>query len=207
MIGLERHGRKALRLACCVVFSLASAGVAVTKQKPSPAKDKLDEYVQRARASGQVAPTNGGLWSPGGRFSDLATDYKARNTNDLIVIRIVEQTSAVANGAVKSQRTLDANSSISALGGQLGPKTALQNIFTPHSQQALNGQAQTTSNSQLTTSLAGHVVEALHNGALVVEAVREVEMNNQRQTLVVRGIARLIYIESIHIFYPRGHCS
>jgi len=37
----------------------------------------------------------GSLWPlEGGRFTDLATDYKARRLNDLVIIRIVEQTLA-----------------------------------------------------------------------------------------------------------------
>jgi flagellar L-ring protein precursor FlgH len=66
----------------------------------------------------------------------------------------------------------------------------LQNIFSPQSSQALNGQAQTASDSSFTTSLAAQVVSVLPNGFLVVEAVRQMEMNNQRQTLVVRGVVR-----------------
>ncbi len=190
MTGCKGPGKARERLAWCLILVLASAGVAVAKQKPSRSQDRLSEYVERARASVQSAPSQGGLWAPGGRFSDLATDYKARNLNDLIVIRIVEQTTAVADGAVKSQRKLDANSSISSFWGQLAPRNGWQNIFTPHSEQTLDGQAQTSSNSHLTASLAGHVVEVLPNGNMVVEAAREVEMNNQRQTLLVRGIVR-----------------
>lgn len=190
MIGRAGQVKVNGRLAWYLVLALATAGLAVAKQKPRQGEDRLAEFVQRARASVQTAPAPGSLWTSGGLLSDLATDYKARSLNDLIVIKIVEQTTAVADGAVKSQRTLDANSGISAFWGQLGPRNGWQNIFTPHSQQTLNGQAQTSSNSQLTTSLAGHVVEVLPNGALVVEAAREVEMNNQRQTLVVRGVVR-----------------
>jgi flagellar L-ring protein precursor FlgH len=66
----------------------------------------------------------------------------------------------------------------------------LQNIFSPQSSQALNGQAQTASVSSFVASLAAQVVSVLPNGFLVVEAVRQMEMNNQRQTLLVRGVVR-----------------
>jgi flagellar L-ring protein precursor FlgH len=190
MAGHIKRGEAWGGLAWCLVLALAGGSLAAAKQKPSRSQDRLSEYVQRARAAVQPAPTEGGLWSPGGRFTDLAGDYKARNLNDLIVIKIVEQTTAVADGTVKSQRKLDASSSISAFWGQLGARNGWQNIFTPHSQQSLDGQAQTSSTSQLTTRLAGQVVEVLPNGAMVVEATREVEMNNQHQTLIVRGIVR-----------------
>ena len=40
----------------------------------------------------------------------MASDYKARNVNDLIVIQVVESTTAAEDGAVKSARTFSASS-------------------------------------------------------------------------------------------------
>jgi flagellar L-ring protein precursor FlgH len=160
------------------------------KEKPKPAHDQLADYVARVRAATGAAPTTGSVWTPQSPYSDLASDYKARNINDLIVIQVVEQTSAAADGSVKSQRTFSASSSITGLFGTLGPNNALQNIFSPSSSRSLNGQAQTSSDSSLTTSLAGRVADVLPNGFLVIEAVREVEVNNQHQTLIVRGVVR-----------------
>jgi flagellar L-ring protein precursor FlgH len=128
--------------------------------------------------------------TPNSPYTDMASDYKARNINDLIVIQVVEQTTAAQDGAVKSQRSFSASSGISGLMGSPGPTSGLQNIFSPNSNRTLNGQAQTTSNSSLATSLSGRVVDVLPNGFLVVEAVRELEMNNQRQTILVRGVVR-----------------
>jgi flagellar L-ring protein precursor FlgH len=42
----------------------------------------------------------------------------------------------------------------------------------------------------LSTSLAGQVIAVLPNGNLVVEAERKIVMNNQKETMVVRGVAR-----------------
>jgi flagellar L-ring protein precursor FlgH len=120
----------------------------------------------------------------------LPGDDKARNVNDTIIINVVEQTTAEGDASVKSARTFAASSSISALGGLLKANNGLQNIFSPQSSQALNGAAQTTSNSSFATSLAAQVVSVLPNGFLVIEAVRHMEMNNQRQTLVIHGVVR-----------------
>jgi flagellar L-ring protein FlgH len=54
----------------------------------------------------------------------------------------------------------------------------------------LNGQAQTSSDSALTTSLSGRVVDVLPNGYLVIEARRQVYMNNQHQAVVIHGVVR-----------------
>jgi flagellar L-ring protein FlgH len=160
------------------------------KQKPQPAHDQLADYLKQVRATTKPSPVMGNIWTPQSPYTDLAGDYKAHNANDLIVIQVVEQTTAAADGAVKSQRTFSASSGISGLMGTPGPTSGLLNIFSPSSNRTLNGQAQTSSNSSLTTGLSGRVVEVLPNGFLVLEAVREVEMNNQHQTFIVRGVVR-----------------
>jgi flagellar L-ring protein precursor FlgH len=180
--------RKLLALWASLALLVASSAVA--KEKARPAGQGLADYIARVRATGGTAPTIGSLWSPQSPYADMARDYKARTVNDLIVIHVLEETNAQADGAVKSQRAFSASSGISGLLGQVGPTSGLQTIFSPNSQRALDGQAQTSSSSRLTASLAGHVVDLLPNGFLVVEAERQVDMNNQRQTLIVRGVVR-----------------
>ncbi len=159
--------------------------------KEPPAEQRLSNYVGRARAwSAASTPSVGSLWSSQGLFSDLVLDYKARKVNDLIVIHIIEQTTAEAAGSVQSQRDFEANSGISGLLGIVGERSGLRTLFSPASGRGLSGRAQTASDTRLTTTLAGHVVEVLPNGNMVVEAAREVEMNGERQILLVRGIVR-----------------
>ena len=170
-----------------LLFPFAANGA---KKKSQPAQDLLADYLAKVRATTAAAQVVGNIWTPLSPYTDMAGDYKARNVNDLIVIQVVESTTAAEDGAVKSQRTFSASSGISGLMGTPGPSSGLQNIFSPNSNRALNGQAQTSSDSSLTTSLSGRVVEVLPNGFLVLEAVREIEMNNQHQTLIVRGVVR-----------------
>jgi flagellar L-ring protein precursor FlgH len=178
----------------CAVLLLAASGLAAAapgKSKQTETDHQLEQYIQRVRDSVSAPDRSlGSLWSSDGQFADLATDYKARRANDLISIRIVEQTSAQSAGSLKSSRSFDASSGISGLFGQLGSASGLQTLFSPHSSQSLDGQALASSTSGLHTSLGGHVVAVLPNGVLVIEAEREVEMNNEMQSVVVRGLVR-----------------
>lgn len=161
------------------------------KKKKAPSPSALQSYVARARAaSPAAAPANGGLWSAQSKFADLASDQKARAANDLIVIRIVEQTTADAQGSVSTDRQFNASSGINGLFGNVGATSGLRTLFSPTSQRTLEGSGQTSSSTRLQTLLTGQVVEVLPNGNLVVEASREVEMNNERQRVILRGIAR-----------------
>jgi flagellar L-ring protein precursor FlgH len=190
---MRHNARKSLTYFTLTLLVAASAWAAKDKKDKHVddlAADSLARYIERVRATTAPSPTPGSIWVPQGRFSDLPGDDKARNVNDTIIINVIEQTTAAADATVKSQRTFSASSSVTALGGLVKASNGLQNIFSPQSSQALNGQAQTASDSSFATSLAAHVVSVLPNGFLVVEAIRQMEMNNQRQTLVVRGVVR-----------------
>jgi len=183
--------RTAPTLIIIIIFFLPLPGYAVGfKKKGQPTKDHLAEYIERVKAVKASTPSTGSFWTPQSPYSDLASDYKARNVNDLIVIQVVESTTAAEDGAVKSARTFSASSGISGLMGTPGPTSGLQNIFSPSSSRTLNGQAQASSDSTLTTSLSGRVVDVLPNGFLVIEAVREMDMNNQHQTVIIHGVVR-----------------
>jgi flagellar L-ring protein precursor FlgH len=153
--------------------------------------ESLDQYLQRMQQSALIArpPSAGSLWVDGGRLADLGADYKARHVGDLITITVVQNITATNGGSVSSTRNLSASSGISALPAQL--KTAnVASLFSPTSAYSLAGKGQAATTSSLTTSLAGRVVAVLPSGALVIEAERELTMNNERQTVLLRGMVR-----------------
>jgi flagellar L-ring protein precursor FlgH len=184
------HGFTGIIVLSTMLFAIPGYGVGIRKKKPAQQKDYLAEYIERVRSVKASTPNTGSIWTPQSPYSDMASDYKARNINDLIVIQVVESTTAAEDGAVKSARTFAANSGISAFMGLPGPTAGIQNIFAPNSSRTLNGQAQTSSDSTLSTSLSGRVVDVLPNGFLVIEAVRQMFMNNQHQTVIIHGVVR-----------------
>lgn len=196
-----------LVIAAICLFALPAEMLGIGKKKPPQQKDFLAEYLQRARAMKVPAPNTGSIWTPQSPYSDMSSDYKARNVNDVIVIQVVESTTAAEDGAVKSSRTFSASSGISAVMGLPGPTAGIQNIFSPSSSRALNGQAATSSDSALTTSLSGRVVEVLPNGFLVIEAVRQMFMNNQHQTVIIHGVVRPGDINSANAVPSTAVCN
>src|SRR6202022_3365261 len=54
----------------------------------------------------------------------------------------------------------------------------------------LNAQGTSATNSSLTTTLGGQVVEVLPNGMMLIESAREVEFSQQTQTIILRGLVR-----------------
>lgn len=124
-----------------------------------------------------------------GPLSDLATDYKARHLNDIVVVRIVEQTLAQASGAVTAQRTFSANSAITGLAGQVNTNS-VNPLYSLNSASNLKGAGTANSQSLLQTSVAGRVVAMLPNGYMVIEAEHQVSFNQEAQTIILRGVIR-----------------
>jgi flagellar L-ring protein FlgH len=155
-------------------------------------KDSLSDYLQRVSgpASSAVAPTTpGSLWVDNGRMANLVSDYKASRVGDLVTISVSQNLSSTNTGNVATNRTFSASSGITALGGHIGT-SGVANLFSPNSAQALAGKAQATSTTALTTTLTGRVAAVLPTGTLVVEAERQIMMNDQRETVILRGMVR-----------------
>lgn len=178
-------------LGCAAALMLLSAESATAKGKNKPAKpDALNAYIAQFPAEQAYVATNGSLWNPTGRLGDMASDAKARYAGDQMTIQLVESTTSALQGSVQTSRSLTASSSIGAFFDKVGGGSAAQNIFSPNSSQALAGKGQTALATSLDTTLAANVVQVLPNGLLVIEARREVEVSEQRQTMVLRGIVR-----------------
>jgi flagellar L-ring protein precursor FlgH len=168
--------------------------LAGARQKPNtvkPKRDTLADYLQRvsARTPEPLPVTPGSLWIDTGRLANMVADYKASRVGDLVTISVVQNLSATSTGNVSTNRAFAASSGITALPGQL--KTAgVANLFSPTSSQVLTGKAQATSQTSLSTTLTGRVAAVLANGTLVVEAERQITMNNQHETVILRGMVR-----------------
>jgi len=157
----------------------------------TPKRDALSEYIKRMTGSAAVsAPSSlGSLWVDNGRLADMVADYKASRVGDLVTISIAQNLSSTSTGNVATTRNFTASSGITALPGQL--KTAgVANLFSPTSAQALTGKGQATSTTALTTTLTGRVVALLPGGTLVIEAERQLLMDDQRETVILRGLVR-----------------
>jgi flagellar L-ring protein FlgH len=175
-----------------ITFTVLLFALCVAAREKSSSSKSLEDYLRRV---GRQSPSDrsgsslGSLWTDQGRLADLASDYKARKVGDLVTIVVSQNVQAQNTGNVSTDRSFNASSGISALAGHLST-SGVQNIFSPTSAQTLQGKAQSSSSSSLTTRLTGEVVAVLPSGSLVVEAAREVNMNNEKQTILVRGLVR-----------------
>jgi flagellar L-ring protein precursor FlgH len=179
-------------IAVLLVVAMTPFAHAAAKKTKSQSDQLRAAYIARLQqqdvhaASGQ---TVGSLWSPSNTMGDLSTDYKARKLNDTIVILVAVQTTAAQSGNSNYQRTVQTSSAITGLAGAL-KTTGLNPLLNANSSTALKGAGATDTSTTFQTSLTGQVIAVLPSGNLVVEAQRNIYMNNQHEDVTVRGVVR-----------------
>ncbi len=183
-------------VAVIVLIALSGSGFAAASKKsagkkPPQLQSSLEQFLQRVK--GQQLPTQrapGSLWPlEGSQFTDLAIDYKARRVGDLIVISIAEQTLAQAERDATAQRTFTSGSGVTAIAGQVNT-ASFNPLYGLTSSSSLKGTGSSNAQSLLQANISGRVVAVLPNGNLVVEAEREVSFNQEKQTIILRGLVR-----------------
>jgi flagellar L-ring protein precursor FlgH len=174
--------------AAMLIGCLTAADRKASAEKVSP----LDRYIEESLGgtSGPSHSSPGSLWTPSARLTDLGSDVRASQVNDLITIVVLERASAVAQGTTKTQRQSSATASVSAAGGITKAAGPLANLANVSSATQLDGQGATSRASELSTTLSARVTHVLPNGYLVIEGNKEVTVNSERQTVTVRGVIR-----------------
>jgi len=166
------------------------AGPLHASRKDAKENRSLELYIKRVQGEAPApVPMPGSCWVDSGKMAALASDYKAAAVGDLITIVVSHSLTSSNAGDVSSVRSYNASSGVNSLPGKL--KTGgVANLLGLQSSETLSGKGQADSSSSLTTTLAGRVVAVLASGNLVVEAERVINMNHEKQTVVLRGIVR-----------------
>lgn len=172
---------------CCTLCAGECAGGS-KQPEPSPLERYVEDATTRSDASRQVSP--GSIWSPSANMMDLARDLRASQVDDLVTILVTERASATASGTVKTARSSKAAYSVTAAGGLTAAAGPLVNLAGASGDQTLDGQGSTSRATMLSTTLTARVTQVLPNGNLVLEGIKDVQVNSERQSVTVRGVVR-----------------
>jgi flagellar L-ring protein precursor FlgH len=148
----------------------------------------LQQYLQEARAAATAGAGPDALW-----MATLASDLRARRVNDLVTIRVIEN--VTGQGAADSSLDKKSNGtagvpSLFGLETRLPGSINPANLITFGSNTTFQGSGSTSRTGALSAVLTARVEEVLPNGDLVVQGVREIEINGDRQILVLTGVVR-----------------
>jgi flagellar L-ring protein precursor FlgH len=178
------------RLALVALVSVAE-GASIKKQRKVDQPSRLDQIIAEAeRAGGPPVASPGSLFVPSGPLGNLARDLRASQVNDLVTIVVSDKASAVSRGATSSARKSSASASISSLAGPTRAAGPLASLADLSGDRKLDGQAETSRETELSTTVTARVTHVLPNGSLVVEGSKAIMVNSERQRITIRGITR-----------------
>lgn len=173
-----------------ILLSLAAV-CTVAAQEPDKVKaDSYDSVFEHYLAAARNVPSGPAqnAW-----MSSLFSDLRARSVNDLVTVHVIEN--IVASGAADS--TLDKKGSANAsVGSFFGMDPKFADWFDPtalarySASTAFKGSGATSRTGALSAVITARVSEVLPNGDLVLEGVREIDINGDRQIIVLTGVVR-----------------
>jgi flagellar L-ring protein precursor FlgH len=156
---------------------------------PPDSQDKaLARYLEVARAT----PADPNAWMHG-----LTGDIRARRPNDLLTIRVEENIAATGTADATLAKSTSTGIGIATLFGlqnKIPSGVGLGDLATHQADTGFAGSGSTARASALSAIISARVAEVFPNGDLLVEGVREIEINGDRQVVVLTGVARVVDI-------------
>ena len=163
-----------------LVTIVLAAGHARLAAQAINSTDYDQVYQRYLAAARRTTDTGRGLW-----MTDLTSDPRAHYVNDLLTIKVVESLSA--SGSADSN-VGKSGSGTASFPGQIG--TTLGKILPTNTETKFKGSGGTTRTTELSAVLTARITEVLPSGDLVVEGVREVDINGDRSVVVLSGVVR-----------------
>src|SRR5262245_24329905 len=144
-----------------------------------------DEQYAAYLAAARNQPVSNTYW-----IANLMTDQAARRINDLVTIKVEEAVSASGAADLSIAKKSSASAAFPT-----PLSTYLAKLLPASSDTKASGQGSTSRTTSLSAMLTGRVTEVLPNGDLAVEGVREIDINGDRQIVVLTGVVRVIDIQ------------
>lgn len=150
----------------------------------SPVMDQTD-YVQ----------SPGSLWTPGAKYYDIFSDHKARRVGDLIMIQIVESSSADKEASTEASRNSATDNSVTSfLGLPLDQSSIMGYKLNPTVQtngsSNFTGDGKTTRKGTLSAVVTARIMRILPSGNYAVKGKKQIRVNDEEQYITVSGIIR-----------------
>ncbi|MEW6187362.1 MAG: flagellar basal body L-ring protein FlgH [Thermodesulfobacteriota bacterium] len=145
------------------------------------------------------APSPGSLWRDSSGWFE---DRKARAVNDLVTIKIEENTLASNQAETGTGRNSSMEAKIPEFFGiplsydmgKIVGKGMAGITITPSvsvtGENEFSGRGNTTRAGSLTATITARIVEVLPNGNFVIESRKDISINREKEILILRGVIR-----------------
>ncbi|MDA8389118.1 MAG: flagellar basal body L-ring protein FlgH [Nitrospiraceae bacterium] len=190
-----RNSMPARALCSGVLFcSILVASCAFTPKLPPPPPKYV--YHEPYTAPARTYPNNS-IWMA--RQASLYEDLRAKRLNDLVTIDVLENITGSGTADTDASRKSSLDASVTGLFGApldlgLSNLYGRGNTFSPSASGSMTnsfkGSGTTDRTGTLVGTITAKVVQVMPNGNLVLEARKEITINNEKQLLIFQGMAR-----------------
>jgi flagellar L-ring protein precursor FlgH len=142
------------------------------------------------------AQSPGSLWSPSAKYYDMYSDHRARQVGDLVIVQVVESSSADKEATTEASHSNTVNNSVTDF---LGLPVNETTVFGGHpltptvnlsGSSKFNGDGKTTRKGTLTANVSARVIRVLPSGNYVIRGKKQIRVNEESQYIAVSGIIR-----------------
>ena len=186
-----------LAVIIAVLSGCASKDYDVITSIPSSGyKSEIEAYkLQEA----EMNKPNPSLWSDVGSSGTIFLDYKARRIGDVVIVKIEEDSSASNSTNNSASKTTTYNANVTAMLGLstnlgvnnfLGSGAAFQPTIAATTGNSHQGQGSSNKADTFTATIAARIVDIMPSGNLVIEGNREIIIDQEKQTITLKGIVR-----------------
>ena len=145
---------------------------------PTPGEKAL------SKIAGPPQRTSGSLWADSTSRPFLFADLRASHVGDIVTVKIIENAKATKKTDTNAAR--DSSLKVGITGPErLGEFEGETEFGTKH-----KGNGSTSRSGEFTADVPSVITAVLPNGNMVIEGVREVLLNNEKETIKIKGIVR-----------------
>ena len=176
------------RCVLAALMILLAGNIAAAGQKKN---DNYDQTFEAYLATARSMPATTAAATPW--MATLFADLRARNVNDLVTVHVIENINASGSADAALDKNSDGNVGVRSV---FGNDAKFADWFDPtalarwSASTEFQGSGATTRSGALSAVMTARVTEVLPNGDLVLEGVREIEINGDRQIVVLNGVVR-----------------
>lgn len=156
---------------------------------------ELEEYKRQMDAR---KPTPS-LWMEASAKGSLFLDYKGRHVGDIIIVEIMETTTASNSNSTSTSKSSSNNSTLTSLLGlptnlgitnMLGSGNPLSLDNSLSADSAFDGSGSKSKTDRIQGTIAARVTEVLPSGNLIIEGHKELIVDQEKQMVTLSGIVR-----------------
>lgn len=178
-----------------LVGALALAGCAQTQPKVTQGPVIPERYSMPMTSRQTPQPSAGAIFKADSK--NIYQDSRAHKVGDILLVKIVENSSADKNAETKTSHDSTLKGGISSffgyenlLRGKNGSSIPSLTSMNANLAKSFHGKGETSRDSTVTATISARVVNVSMNGNLVIRGYQEVRVNNETQHIILSGIVR-----------------